>query len=128
MGSAKAYFFHSRSVGFDGQRDCLKAMQEPLRELKCTNDANVAGFDTIKLSLVQAMALVQISKVHRVQWSFGKPRRGGEQAEQLSRCTQIADFDPDPRHTVLKSRILMRVCIQIADAVQGIGDNLKLIS
>jgi hypothetical protein len=53
MGSAKAYFLHSRSVGFDGQRDCLKAMQEPLRELKCTNDANVAGFDTIKLAGAQ---------------------------------------------------------------------------
>jgi TnpA family transposase len=40
---------------------------------------------------------------------------------QLSRCTQITDFAPNPRHTVLKSRILKRVCIQIVDAVQGTG-------
>jgi hypothetical protein len=40
---------------------------------------------------------------------------------KVSGCTQITDFDPNPRHTVLKSRILKRVCIQIADAVQGTG-------
>jgi hypothetical protein len=43
----KVYFLHSRSVGSDGQRDRLKAMQEPLRELKCENDANVTGFCTM---------------------------------------------------------------------------------
>lgn len=43
----KVYFLHSRSVGSDGQMDRLKAMQEPLRELKCYNDANVTGFCTM---------------------------------------------------------------------------------
>ena len=47
LASAKIYFLHSRSLGFDRRRDCLKAMQELLRELKCANNAKVAGFCTL---------------------------------------------------------------------------------
>ena len=43
----KVYFLRSRGVGSDGPRDRLKAMQEPLRELKCEYDANVTGFCTM---------------------------------------------------------------------------------
>ena len=39
----KVYFLHSRGVNSDGQRDRLKAMQEPLQESKCENCAVATG-------------------------------------------------------------------------------------
>src|ERR1700721_2300175 len=43
----KIYSLDSRSVGFDRRTDRLNAMQEPLRELRCANYANVANFCTL---------------------------------------------------------------------------------
>jgi hypothetical protein len=48
----------------------------------------------------------------------GGYRREVDYQKLVSRCTQITDFGPDPRDTVLKSRILRRVCIQIAVGVE----------
>jgi hypothetical protein len=45
--SAESLFLHSRSADSDGQMGLLKAAQEPLRESKCENDANLTGFCTL---------------------------------------------------------------------------------
>src|ERR1700723_2446299 len=42
--SSESLFWHSRSADSDGQMGLLKAAQEPLRESKCENDANLPVF------------------------------------------------------------------------------------
>jgi hypothetical protein len=67
----KVYFLHSRSGGSDGQMDRLKAMQEPLRKLKCENDANVTGSCTIDPADAQFYlfdALGRNSQVRQESW------------------------------------------------------------